>query len=112
MTARAVASLAELSELALPLLMPGGVLVAWKGSVVADTGRGNEIDAARRALDEIDPGARIEVVRALPGTEPAGADRPLLADLAGHRLVVVERGRGPIADHWPRDPATRRRHPW
>jgi hypothetical protein len=40
------------------------------------------------------------------------AVEPQLAALADHRLIIVERGRGPIAGTWPRDPAARRRQPW
>ncbi len=91
-TARAVTSLAELVELALPLVAPGGVLVAWKGASL-DT----ELDAAGGALRALRAG-RVEVV-----------ESPL-AGLADHRLVVVERG-GPIDVRYPRDPAERRRRP-
>ena len=117
-TARAVGSLAELAELALPLLLPGGLLVAWKGSGVEgdggdDAGGEGEIEIARRALDAMDPLARISIVPAIPpGRSAAAAAEPLLADLADHRLVVIARGPDPIAQTWPRDPATRRRQPW
>jgi 16S rRNA (guanine(527)-N(7))-methyltransferase RsmG len=105
-TARAVAPLAELIELAFPLLQPGGVLVAWKRVSKEDPlGLEEEVAAGRRALVAIDPGSRI-VVEA-----PVGA-APDLADLVDHRLVIVERGAGPVAATWPRDPATRRRQPW
>jgi 16S rRNA (guanine527-N7)-methyltransferase len=107
-TARAVAPLGELIELALPLVRPGGVLVAWKRGDPGDpAGLGGELAAARRAIDEIDPATRIEVesVVADPG-------KTSLAAIADHRLVIVERGAGPIAHTWPRDPATRRRSPW
>ena len=109
-TARAVGPLAELTELALPLLRPGGVLVAWKRGDPADPdGLGGELAGARRALDAIDPAGHIEVVPALGrGTPPAAG----LAELAEHRLVVIERGRGSIDREWPREPATRRRSPW
>jgi 16S rRNA (guanine527-N7)-methyltransferase len=109
-TARAVAPLAELTELSLPLLLPGGVLVAWKRGDEADPdGLGGELAAARRALDAMDPGGRIEVVPALSaGRKTTGG----LAELADHRLVVVERGHGSIAREWPREPAVRRRGPW
>jgi 16S rRNA (guanine527-N7)-methyltransferase len=91
--ARAVAPLAELVELAFPLLVPGGILVAWKRGDLAA-----ELDAAARAV-EGSGGGSLELVD--PGT-------PLLP---GHRLVVAtKRGRTP--DHLPRDPARRRRTPW
>ncbi len=109
-TARAVAPLAELVELAFPLLEPGGVLVAWKRGPVDDrAGLGGELDAAARALDAIDPGGRIEVRVPIP----AGvATNPAIADLADHILVIVERGRGTVGDLWPRDMALRSRRPW
>lgn len=89
-TARAVAALPELVELAFPLLTPGGVLVAWK----------------RGAIDaELDGAAAI-----LPGLGGGGIEvlDPGLPGLPGHRLVVVEKT-GRTADSWPRDPAIRRR---
>ena len=109
-TARAVASLAELVELALPLLAPGGLLVAWK-RLPADPSPASdgELAAAHASLAAIDRGARIDVVPAVPTDSPATAAVP---DLVDHRLVVIERGTGRIADEWPRDPATRRRRPW
>jgi 16S rRNA (guanine527-N7)-methyltransferase len=89
-TARAVAALAELAELAFPLLAPGGVLVAWKrGAIEA------EIGDAVAILDALG-GGRIEVVD------------PGLSGLPGHRLVIVEKT-GRTGDAWPRDPAVRRR---
>jgi 16S rRNA (guanine527-N7)-methyltransferase len=91
-TARAVSSLAELVELGLPLLAPGGILVAWKRDPVEA-----ELAAAGPAL---------RALRAGPvGIVPAG-----VPGLEAHRLVVVERG-GPIDDRFPRNPAERRRSP-
>jgi 16S rRNA (guanine527-N7)-methyltransferase len=109
-TARAVAPLAELVELALPLLHAGGVLVAWKRDATSD-GRSldDELATGRRALAAIDRDARLEVRRAIPGSSAGAAG---VAELADHRLVVIERGRGAIAGTYPRDPATRRRQPW
>jgi 16S rRNA (guanine527-N7)-methyltransferase len=105
-TARAVGPLAELIELAFPLLQPGGVLVAWKRRSTEDPlGLEEEVAASRRALVAIDPGYRITV------EAPVGA-APDLVDLVDHRLVIVERGTDPVAATWPRDPATRRRQPW
>ena len=107
-TARAVAPLAELVELALPLLEPGGVLLAWKRDGPGDgPALGDELAAGRRALAAMDPAARVSVVPVVAGDPPAA-----VRDLADHRLVVVERGRGPIDRAWPRDPAARRRAPW
>ncbi len=92
-TARAVASLGELVELAFPLLVDGGHLVAWKRGDVGD-----ERTAALRAIRALGGGG-IEIVE-------VGAD-----GLAGHVLVVVTR-RGDVPDRYPRDPATRKRQPW
>jgi 16S rRNA (guanine527-N7)-methyltransferase len=92
-TARAVASTADLVELAFPLLAWGGALVAWKRGDL-----GAELAAARRAVDGLGGGA-IEVhdvdVEGLPG----------------HRLVTATRT-GAVAAAYPRDPAARRRRPW
>lgn len=89
-TARAVATLAELVELAMPLLAPDGLLVAWKRGALDD-----ELAATARLPPDL------------------GAGKPELFEveadgLDGHRLVVV-RKRSPTADRWPRDPAARRR---
>jgi 16S rRNA (guanine527-N7)-methyltransferase len=92
-TARAVADLAELIELSLPLLEPGGMLVAWKRGDLAAEWAG-----AERAID------------ALGGTglEAMAVDVP---GLVGHCLVVATAGRmAPAA--YPRDPGLRRRRPW
>jgi 16S rRNA G527 N7-methylase RsmG len=89
---RAVAPLAELVELALPLLSPDGVLVAWKREPLEAELTG--ADGALRALR-------------------AGPVRVIASDVPGletHQLVVVPRG-GPIDPRYPRDPAERRRRP-
>jgi 16S rRNA (guanine527-N7)-methyltransferase len=92
-TARAVGPLADLVELGLPLLAPGGALVAWKR-----TGLGDELAAAERAAETLGGGRpRIGPVR--------------LSGLEDHVLVSVEK-RGPTPTGWPRDPAIRRRRPW
>jgi 16S rRNA (guanine527-N7)-methyltransferase len=92
-TARAVAPLSELVELAVPLLEPGGVLVAWKRGDLAD-----ELAAADRALAALGGGTIDRVPVRVPG-------------LAGHELVIATaRGRAP--DGYPRDPAVRKRRPW
>ena len=67
---RAVAALAELVELAFPLLEPGGILVAWKRATSTC-----ELAAARGRSR-----------RSGGGIEPSRCPRP---GLAGHRLVVV-----------------------
>jgi 16S rRNA (guanine527-N7)-methyltransferase len=92
-TARAVGSLAELVELAFPLLEPGGVLVAWKrGEIVA------EVAAAQRAIETLGGGTLASIeVRA--------------TGLTGHRLVFATR-RGHVPTAYPRDPGARKRRPW
>jgi 16S rRNA (guanine527-N7)-methyltransferase len=90
--ARAVADLTELSELALPLLAPGGLLVAWKRQPL-----GEELARADRGVRQL--GGRLTACEAVtvPGLED-------------HVLVVVEKtGRTP--PEFPRDPAARRRRP-
>ena len=91
--ARAVAPLADLVELAFPLLQVGGRLVAWKRGDL-----GTELAPARHAAKALG-GGRL-------GTVPAGVDA-----LRDHRLVVVTKT-GATPDGWPRDPALRRRRPW
>ena len=97
-TARAVGSIADLVEIGLPLLRPGGRLVVWKRGDLAD-----ELAAAGRAA------------RALGGSDPRWHPHPeavaRAADLGGHGVVVVARVGTPPADY-PRDPATRKRRPW
>ncbi|HXI46587.1 MAG TPA: 16S rRNA (guanine(527)-N(7))-methyltransferase RsmG [Candidatus Acidoferrales bacterium] len=94
--ARAVGSLADLVELSMPLLRPGGRLIAWKGAAIAD-----ELPAARRAA---------VALGALPPTvHRAAPDGP--PDLTGHVLAVVVKRR-PTPASYPRDPARRLRHPW
>jgi len=95
-TARAVAPLAELVELAFPLLALGGCLVAWKRGVLAD-----ELAAAERAGRVLGVG-EIRVVVAAPNGPSA---------LAAHRLVLVPKVR-PTPPIYPRDAAARRRRPW
>jgi len=91
-TARAVTSLAELVELALPLVSPNGVLVAWKrGDVDA------ELDAAEGALRALRAGPVAVLPTPVPGLE-------------AHRLIVVPRA-GRIEPRFPRDLAERRRRP-
>lgn len=90
--ARAIAPLAELAEIALPLVSLGGVLVAWK----------------RRPL-------AAELLAAGPGLDALGGSAPVLvpvtvAGLEDHVLVIVEKVASTPADY-PRDPAQRRRRP-
>jgi 16S rRNA (guanine527-N7)-methyltransferase len=90
--ARAIAPLAELAEIALPLVAAGGVLVAWK----------------RQPLDA-------ELLAAGPALELLGGGRPsvlpvAVAGLEDHVLVVVQKlAASPSV--YPRDPAQRRRQP-
>lgn len=92
-TARAVASLGVLIELAFPLLVPGGVLIAWKRGALDD-----ELAAAERAMTALG-GGRLEV-RAVDVT-----------GLDGHRLVVAT-ANGRVPPAYPRDPGARKRRPW
>lgn len=90
--ARAVTDGVELVELALPLLRPGGLLVAWKRLPLDD-----ELARTERALRQL--GGRIALVEAVhaPGLED-------------HVLAVVEKT-APTSAEFPRDPAARRRRP-
>jgi 16S rRNA (guanine527-N7)-methyltransferase len=92
-TARAVAELSDLVELAFPLLEIGGQLIAWKRDI-------SESEAARalRATSALG-GGRVDDHRSLE------------AILPGHRLVVVTKT-GPTTSGFPRDPAVRKRRPW
>ena len=97
-TARGVAALPELVELAFPLLAPGGLLVAWK--------RGDIAEERRRALPAIAAlgGGSLDVYPV-----PAGLSGIRRARL--HRLVVVAKS-GRTGSRWPRSPADRRSAPW
>jgi 16S rRNA (guanine527-N7)-methyltransferase len=93
-TARAVGSLAEVVELALPLLRLGGQLLCWK----RDDGRGTleaELDSARLVMGAAGGGA--------PAVIHVGAPDP-----ATHRLVRVFKERR-TPPRFPRTPAERRR---
>lgn len=92
-TARAVGALAELVELAFPLLRPGGCLVAWKRGAID-----RELAIGGRAVDALG-GGRIDVQEIRAG------------GLEGHRLVIATKARRTPAGY-PRDPAERRRRPW
>ncbi len=92
-TARAVASMAELVELGFPLLARDGRLVAWKRGDLP-----TELAAAERAMTALG-GGRLAV-------------RPVeLEGLPGHVLVVARRT-GVVPPAYPRDPAARARRPW
>jgi 16S rRNA (guanine527-N7)-methyltransferase len=94
-TARAVAALPDLVELAFPLLAPGGLLVAWKRADLDDE-RGRALPAIA-ALG----GGALEVV-------PVPGD---IGGLEDHVLVAV-RKTGRTGPGWPRPPAERKRRPW
>jgi 16S rRNA (guanine527-N7)-methyltransferase len=93
-TARAVGSLAEVVELALPFLRLGGRLICWK----RDDGRGTlqaELDAARPIAGALGGG--------VPHTIRVAAPDP-----STHRLVQVFKQRR-TPPRFPRTPAERRR---
>ena len=92
-TVRAVGSLAELVELAFPLLESGGALVAWKRG---DLDR--ELAAAERAIDALGGGSL--------------AVRPVAVDGLDRHCLVVATSRGRVPPGYPRDPGTRKRRPW
>lgn len=94
-TARAVAALPDLVEVAFPLLVPGGLLVAWKRA-----GLGDERTRALPAIAALGGGS-LEVVP-IPGGIP---------ELADHVLVAI-RKEGRTGAAWPRPPAERKRRPW
>lgn len=96
-TARAVASTADLVELAFPLLVDGGSLVAWKRGDLT-----REVQPAERAMAALG-GGRISVL-------PVGSG---IHGLDGHALVIATRtGRHAVPEAYPRDPAVRARRPW
>lgn len=90
--ARAIAPLAELAELALPLVARGGVLVAWKRQPLDA-----ELAVAGIAIDRM-------------GGSPATVVPVSIAGLEDHVLVVIEKVR-PGPSGYPRDPARRRQQP-
>jgi len=92
-TARAVGSLANLVELAFPVLRVGGELIAWKRGDVAA-----EVAAAELAVTSLG-GGTIDVYE------------PRVPALPGHVLVVCRKA-GATSAAYPRDPARRRSHPW
>lgn len=93
-TARAVAPLPVLAELALPLLLTGGTLLAWKGPLGKDD---EEVRHGRVAIGQ------------LGGGGPRLVD-PEIPALGGHRLVVVTKER-PTPDRFPRRPGEPARRP-
>jgi 16S rRNA (guanine527-N7)-methyltransferase len=89
-TGRAVGTLVELAEIGLPLVSPGGVLVAWKRHPIDD-----ELAAARPLIGQLGGSAPLIVDARLPG-------RP-------DNLLVVTEKAGPTPTGFPRSPAVRRR---
>ncbi len=93
-TARACAPLPVLAELALPLLRPGGHLVAWKGP-----------------LREQDPEVRAgNAASALLGGGPLRLADAGHAALGGHRFVIAKK-LSPTAARFPRRPGVPARRP-
>ena len=91
-TARAIADMGELVELALPLLQVGGLLVAWKRRPAEE-----ELARADGAITQL----RGRLIRLEPVTVPG---------LEDHVLAVVQKT-GETPPQFPRDPALRRRRP-
>jgi len=93
-TARAVGSLAEVIELAMPLTQEGGVVVAWK--------REEERGGLRAELREAG-----SIIRACGGGRPEVV-AVAASFLPGHRLVIVPKER-PTPASYPRLGGVRRR---
>ena len=93
-TARAVAALPVLAELAMPLLAQGGLLLAWKGPLAAND---DELQRGARALAELGGGT--------PELLAAGAPQ-----LGAHTLVRVHKERATPA-RYPRKPGEPARRP-
>jgi 16S rRNA (guanine527-N7)-methyltransferase len=93
-TARAVAPLAVLAELASPLLREGGTLIAWKG------GRGIEDEQALEAVGER---LSMQLDRVMP-VHPFPASR--------ERHLYVVRKTGATPDRLPRRPGMARKRPF
>ena len=92
-TARAVGRLSTLAELASPLLVDGGVLVAWKG---------------RR-----DPGEEAELGRAAERLAVRPVEIRWVGPYAGsrHRHLHLLRKTGPTPDGFPRRPGEAKKRP-
>jgi 16S rRNA (guanine527-N7)-methyltransferase len=109
-TARAVASLADLIELAWPLLEVGGHLVAWKRSPMGD-----ELEAAGRAIATLEghgaPNRGAACRRAQPSQLDVRTPPGPVPGLEGHVLVVATK-RQRVPSRYPRSPAQRKRQPW
>jgi 16S rRNA (guanine527-N7)-methyltransferase len=90
--ARACAALPVLAEYALPLLRPGGLMVAWKGPVTDGELRAGSVAAALLG------GSALEV-------RETG-----IAALGDHRFVLVRKV-GPTPARYPRRPGEPSRRP-
>ncbi len=93
-TARACAPLPVLAELALPFVAVGGQLIAWKGPLDAES---PEVVAGASAARQL-------------GAAPPRVVEPGLAELGGHRFVVVAKV-GPTPARFPRRPREPSRRP-
>jgi 16S rRNA (guanine527-N7)-methyltransferase len=97
-TVRAVGSLAELAELASPLLRDGGVLVAWKGARSQDEEDRLERAGAQVAMEQAEvrpvspyPGSRDRHIHLLRKNGPTPNGLPRRAGMAGKRPFGSER---------------------
>ena len=93
-TARAVGGLAELAELASPLLRDGGWLVAWRGA--------RDPDDERRVADAV-PRTGVEPAQVRPVTPYAGSR---------DRHIHLLRKNGPTPDDLPRRPGMAAKRPF
>ena len=91
-TARACAALPVLAEYALPLVRPGGAVLAWKGPI-ADA----ELTAGRAAAAALGGGTLEMRGTAIPA-------------LGAHRFVLIRKHR-PTPDRYPRRPGQPARRP-
>lgn len=95
-TARAVSSIASCVEYLLPLLVPGGDAIIWKGKVDA------ELPAAERACQAV--GGELSAI--VPTTAIGLGEA-----LPGRHLVVIRKTRETPA-RYPRPAAEAKRRPW
>jgi 16S rRNA (guanine527-N7)-methyltransferase len=93
-TARAVAGLPIIAELAMPLLRDGGELLSWKGPLAEDD---DEVRRARTAVGEVGGG----MLRISPTGVP---------QLGGHTFVRATKVR-PTPDRYPRRTGAPQRRP-
>lgn len=93
-TARAVGRLATLAELASPLLLDGGVLLAWKGRRVPDEEEELSRAAARLAIEAVE----VRPVRPYPGSRD--------------RHIHLLRKNGPTPNDLPRRPGMAAKRPF